>query len=642
MSAFGLFIATSMLRFGRGLAVGLAVGRDRSAARRGGLCRRLGDAAVDPRPVPAAGPVDGPDRDPGCRPSGHPARAGRRSRRCSRSSCRTSAALFLLTLFVAQVVLTVASRGVVRGSLHALRDRGHNLRYMLVVGTGKEARRFADRVERHRELGIRVIGHLVHPRRTRCVAGKRPVLGSMDDIETVLHDRDRRRGRRLPARRRPALGRAGRPPVRGGRQDRPHPARRRPRQPARRPRRGLRRRQGAVARLRPGPRPRPGREAAHRRRARRRRARSCSCPSSRSSGWPSSSLDGRPVIFRQTRVGLHGRPFDVVKFRTMVPDAEALLTELEEQNEIKGHAFKITDDPRLTRIGRFLRATSLDELPQVWNVLLGEMSLVGPRPPLPREVDGYDLWHRRRLSMKPGITGLWQVAARRDDDFDRWVALDLALHRPLVDLAGPQDHGQDDPGDAAGPVSARSTPIGGVFARPCRPRCATSATLVRSPACPQHPAGSSWSALATSVWSPRSAWQPRVIGWRSSRPTRTGCRSSREGRSPIHEAGLPEALSAHAGERPADRRRSAQSGCRRGDGLRGHADRPQRAKRSVAAGRGTPRPRPDPAEGGTLGGAQHPAARLDQPRRRMERPSRPAGSSRTPSSSARARHSRTS
>jgi lipopolysaccharide/colanic/teichoic acid biosynthesis glycosyltransferase len=132
------------------------------------------------------------------------------------------------------------------------------------------------------------------------------------------------------------------------------------------------------------------------------------------------------VIFRQTRVGLHGRPFDVIKFRTMVPDAEALLTELEEQNEIKGHAFKITDDPRLTRVGRFLRATSLDELPQVWNVLLGEMSLVGPRPPLPREVAGYDLWHRRRLSMKPGITGLWQVAARRDDDFDRWVALDLA------------------------------------------------------------------------------------------------------------------------------------------------------------------------------------------------------------------------
>jgi lipopolysaccharide/colanic/teichoic acid biosynthesis glycosyltransferase len=80
----------------------------------------------------------------------------------------------------------------------------------------------------------------------------------------------------------------------------------------------------------------------------------------------------------------------------------------------------------MTRTGRVLRATSLDELPQIWNVLLGEMSLVGPRPPLPREVDEYDLWHRRRLSMKPGITGLWQVHGRREEDFDRWVELDLA------------------------------------------------------------------------------------------------------------------------------------------------------------------------------------------------------------------------
>jgi lipopolysaccharide/colanic/teichoic acid biosynthesis glycosyltransferase len=110
----------------------------------------------------------------------------------------------------------------------------------------------------------------------------------------------------------------------------------------------------------------------------------------------------------------------------MVPDAEDRLDELEALNEIKGHAFKVTNDPRLTRTGSFLRKTSIDELPQVWNVLRGEMSLVGPRPPLPREVAGYDLWHRRRLSMKPGITGLWQVAARGDDDFDRWVALDLA------------------------------------------------------------------------------------------------------------------------------------------------------------------------------------------------------------------------
>jgi lipopolysaccharide/colanic/teichoic acid biosynthesis glycosyltransferase len=115
----------------------------------------------------------------------------------------------------------------------------------------------------------------------------------------------------------------------------------------------------------------------------------------------------------------------VVKFRTMIADAEERLRELEDRNEIRGHAFKVTDDPRVTRTGAVLRALSLDELPQLWNVLRGEMSLVGPRPPLPREVNQYDVWHRRRLSMKPGITGLWQVAARRESEFDRWVRMDL-------------------------------------------------------------------------------------------------------------------------------------------------------------------------------------------------------------------------
>ena len=131
------------------------------------------------------------------------------------------------------------------------------------------------------------------------------------------------------------------------------------------------------------------------------------------------------ILFRQTRVGLHGRTFQMVKFRTMVSDAEERLAELAERNEIKGPAFKIERDPRITRVGRVLRRTSLDELPQLWNVLHGEMSLVGHRPPLPSEVQGYDLWHRRRLSMKPGMTGLWQVKGRREPHFDRWVEIDL-------------------------------------------------------------------------------------------------------------------------------------------------------------------------------------------------------------------------
>jgi len=136
-------------------------------------------------------------------------------------------------------------------------------------------------------------------------------------------------------------------------------------------------------------------------------------------------VDGGPVLFRQTRIGLHGRPFQLIKFRTMEPGAENRLDELMARNEIRGPAFKVTDDPRLTRTGRVLRATSLDELPQIWNVLRDQMSLVGPRPPLPWEVDAYDPWHRRRLAVKPGITGLWQVQARQGEDFDQRVQLDL-------------------------------------------------------------------------------------------------------------------------------------------------------------------------------------------------------------------------
>ena len=136
-------------------------------------------------------------------------------------------------------------------------------------------------------------------------------------------------------------------------------------------------------------------------------------------------VDGGPILFRQTRIGQSGRPFQLIKFRTMERGAEDRLEELMPRNEIRGPAFKVTDDPRLTRTGGVLRAASLDELPQLWNVLRDDMSLVGPRPPLPREVDAYDPWHRRRLAVKPGITGLWQVRAREGQDFDQRVELDL-------------------------------------------------------------------------------------------------------------------------------------------------------------------------------------------------------------------------
>ena len=136
--------------------------------------------------------------------------------------------------------------------------------------------------------------------------------------------------------------------------------------------------------------------------------------------------DGGPVMFRQPRAGLNGRPFQIAKFRTMVVDADSRRAELRANNEIEGNAsFKMTNDPRITQVGRFLRKSSIDELPQLWNVLRGEMSLVGPRPHPFDDVAGYDDWHRRRLSMRPGITGLWQIGGRSETSFDRWVEKDL-------------------------------------------------------------------------------------------------------------------------------------------------------------------------------------------------------------------------
>ena len=135
--------------------------------------------------------------------------------------------------------------------------------------------------------------------------------------------------------------------------------------------------------------------------------------------------DGGPVFFRQERVGLNGRRFGCFKFRTMVANAEALKASLAGQNEQDGPVFKISMDPRVTRVGRFLRKTSLDELPQFFNVLRGEMSVVGPRPPIPAEVEKYKRWQIRRLSMKPGITCIWQVSGRNNIPFEEWMKLDM-------------------------------------------------------------------------------------------------------------------------------------------------------------------------------------------------------------------------
>jgi lipopolysaccharide/colanic/teichoic acid biosynthesis glycosyltransferase len=136
--------------------------------------------------------------------------------------------------------------------------------------------------------------------------------------------------------------------------------------------------------------------------------------------------EGRPVLYQWKVVGQHGRPFLSWKFRTMVPDADRRKQELLKHNEMQGPVFKMREDPRITPTGRFLRKYSLDELPQLWSVVLGDMSLVGPRPPLVTEYAKYESWQKRKMSVVPGLTCLWQVQGRADiTDFNDWVRMDL-------------------------------------------------------------------------------------------------------------------------------------------------------------------------------------------------------------------------
>ena len=331
--------------------------------------------------------------------------------------------LFLAILFIAQPTVTLAGRIILRAAFEANRRGGRDLRYMLVVGSGQLAQDFADRVESHPGLGIQIIGHLAAPEeRQRAVT--RPILGSIDQIEEILHSRV----------------------VDEVAVCLPHDASR-----YLEPIAGLAAGEGKTVRipLDPVEEVPPGaiqeefdgflvRSLIHdgQREAGLIVKRGIDLlgavvglvvlsPLLLATALAIRLADGAPVLFSQTRVGLHGRPFTIHKFRTMVVDAESRMDEVLHLNERTGMAFKATEDPRMTSIGRWLRRTSIDELPQLWNVLTGTMSLVGPRPSLPSEVGEYDVWHRRRLSMKPGITGLWQVEARHEPDFDEWVERDL-------------------------------------------------------------------------------------------------------------------------------------------------------------------------------------------------------------------------
>ena len=329
--------------------------------------------------------------------------------------------LFLVFLFPTQAVLTLATRAALRLWFRSLRQRGLNSRFVLVLGAGPRGQAFAAKLEDHRELGLRIVGFLDDDP-TFELANDWAYLGPLGQLETILHERvidevaiclpfsqwnlvdaiaticeDEGKIVRVPM---DVLDRAfasgkveeldGTPVfslVSGP-----------DRMLALAVKRLLDVLAAGVALL-------------------------VLSPALAGVALWIRAKDGSPVIFRQVRVGLHGRPFEVLKFRTMAADAEDRYSELVGLSDAR--AFKLTNDPRVTHTGAFLRRTSLDELPQLWNVLRGQMSLVGPRPAPPREVEGYDIWHRRRLSMKPGITGLWQVTARHDDDFDNRAQLDL-------------------------------------------------------------------------------------------------------------------------------------------------------------------------------------------------------------------------
>jgi exopolysaccharide biosynthesis polyprenyl glycosylphosphotransferase len=136
-----------------------------------------------------------------------------------------------------------------------------------------------------------------------------------------------------------------------------------------------------------------------------------------------------PILFKQKRVGRNGHEFEIYKFRSMVTNAEELKEKLKEKNEMSGPMFKMKDDPRITKVGRFIRRTSIDELPQLLNVFKGEMSLVGPRPSLPKEVKYFEGWMLERLFVKPGLTCYWQVSGRNNIDFEDWMRLDIKYVR---------------------------------------------------------------------------------------------------------------------------------------------------------------------------------------------------------------------
>jgi exopolysaccharide biosynthesis polyprenyl glycosylphosphotransferase len=335
--------------------------------------------------------------------------------------------VLLALLFIVQPLVVLTGRSLLRRWFEARRRAGRDKSYMLIAGVGPLAQEFADRVEAHHALGVHVIGHLAVPEKgLEAIPSpvSRPILGGIDAISRVFRERvvdevavclppsaisyldpiitiaaDEGKTVRIP--RDPTEGLLA-----GALQEEfdiylvqsvVHDGQRELERAAKRVLDILGSLVGIIL----------------------------LSPLMIGTALVIRMRDGSPVLFRQVRVGRHGRPFTIYKFRTMTVDAEDRYAQLSALSETQGAAFKLTSDPRITPVGRTIRKWTLDELPQLFNVLKGDMSLVGPRPAPPREVDEYDIWHRRRLSVRPGMTGLWQVEARFDEHFDDRAALDL-------------------------------------------------------------------------------------------------------------------------------------------------------------------------------------------------------------------------
>jgi len=332
----------------------------------------------------------------------------------------------LMVFFVAiNEFILVTERIILKYTLHRMRRKGYNYRTLLVVGTGERAQEFVNTIQRHKEWGLKIIGFIDRDlsRVGKSICGLQ-VLGTLEDLPDILHNSEIDEVVFIVPRswltilERPILAceeMGIKTRLAGDLFD--HKI----------AKMHLQELNGQVFLTYD---PTPHKQGA------------ILVKRAIDVGlsyllllltWPLFILiaiiikltSEGPVFFKQIRCGQNGRKFTMLKFRTMVDGAEGLRAQVEHLNEMNGPVFKAKNDPRVTKVGKILRKTSLDELPQLINVLRGEMSLVGPRPPLPSEVEKYEPWQRRKLSMKPGITCLWQVNGRNKIDFEKWMRLDL-------------------------------------------------------------------------------------------------------------------------------------------------------------------------------------------------------------------------